>query len=257
VRRLRIGDRLMRVRDEGESRRAPLVCVHGAGGSSVTFMDTVRRLAPRRRVVALDLPGHGQSDRWHPPDDVSVAMYRDAVGTVCANLKIERAVLVGHSMGGQVALACAAAWPERVAGVVIVASGAKLPVAARVFDVLERDYAHAPEWLARVSFSPQTPRELVERWTGLLLTAEQEIAIADFRAVDRFDGAPLAGKVRAPALVVGGEDDLMTPPALAHELARAIPGARAVVLPRAGHWPLLEQPDAFFAELDGFLVGAG
>jgi pimeloyl-ACP methyl ester carboxylesterase len=257
VRRLRIGDRSMRVRDEGEGRRAPLVCIHGAGGSSVTFMDTVRRFAAGRRVVAIDLPGHGQSDAWHPPEEVSIAMYRDAVGTVCANLEIERAILVGHSMGGQIAIACAAAWPERVAGVAVLCSGAKLPVAPRVFEIFERDFAHAPEWLARVSFSPATPRELVERWTGLLLTCEQPIAIADFRAVERFDATPLAPNVRAPALVLGGEDDLLAPPKLTHALAALIPGARAQVIARAGHQAHLERPDAYFSELEGFLVGAG
>src|SRR5215475_27268 len=122
MRRLRVGDppnqKSLRVRDEGESSKTALVCVHGAGSSSVVFMDVVRRLSPSRRVVAPDLPGHGQSDRWHPPADVSIDMYRDAVGTVCALSKIERAILVGHSMGGQIAIAAAAAWPERVAGLV-------------------------------------------------------------------------------------------------------------------------------------------
>jgi 3-oxoadipate enol-lactonase len=104
-----------------------------------------------------------------------------------------------------------------------------------------------------VGWSPSTPRETVERWRGILLTADQEITRADFRAVDRFDGRPLAAKVRAPTLVVGGADDLLTPPALTHELAAAIPGARAVILREAGHFVLQEQLDALFAELDGFL----
>src|SRR5258706_8390447 len=150
MRRLRAGDRVVRVRDEGESKKPPVVLVHGAGGSSVVWMDAVRRLQHRRRVIAPDLPGHGQSDRWHAVDDVSIAMYRDAIGTVCALLQVERAVLVGHSMGGMIALAAASAWPERVAGVVLIASGARIPVARRGFEVLERDFARAGEWLGRV-----------------------------------------------------------------------------------------------------------
>ena len=90
MRRLKIGDRLMRLRDEGESRKPPLVFVHGAGGSSVLWMDQVRRYQDRRRVIAPDLPGHGQSDRWHPPEEVSIAMYRDAIGTICSTLKIDK-----------------------------------------------------------------------------------------------------------------------------------------------------------------------
>ena len=254
MRRLRVGDRNLRVRDEGESKRPPLVCVHGAGSSSVVFMEVVRRLSPRRRVVAPDLPGHGQSDRWHAPDDVSIAMYRDAVGTVCAQLKIERAILLGHSMGALVALDAAAAWPERVAGLVLVNGGVRLPVAPELFGKLTGDFTRFGKWLARVVWSPSTPRDVIERWGTIAFTADQEITLADFRAVERYDGAPRAPQVRAPTLVLGGEDDLMTPPRLTRELAAAVPGARAVVVPEAAHMLAQEQPERFFAELESFLI---
>jgi pimeloyl-ACP methyl ester carboxylesterase len=260
MRRLRIGtppnDKVMRIRDEGESKRPPLVCVHGAGSSSVIWMDLVRRLSPLRRIVAPDLPGHGQSARWHPPDDVSIDMYRDAIGTVCAALKIERAILMGHSMGSLVCIAAAAAWPERVAGLVLVNGGARIPVAPEVLVKLTGDYARFGKWLSRVAWSPATPLDVVERWGGIALTAEQEISLADFRAVERFDATPLCAKVRAPTLVLGGEDDLMTPPALTRQLAAAIPGARAVVVPQAGHMLAQERPELFFAELEAFLITA-
>jgi pimeloyl-ACP methyl ester carboxylesterase len=257
VRRLKIGDRLMRLRDEGESRRLPLVFVHGAGGSSVLWMDQVRRLQDRRRVIAPDLPGHGQSDRWHPPEEVSIAMYRDAIGTICSTLKIDKVVLIGHSMGGQVALACAAAWPERVSGLVLVGTGARIPVAPKVFTVLKDDFAHAGEWLQRVAWSPATPREVVEKWQGLVFNAEQEIAIADFRAVERFDGEPLGAKVRCPTLVLVGADDLLTPPSLTKLLTAQIRGAEQRILPQAGHMLTLEQPEAFHRSLDEFLLQVG
>lgn len=254
MRRLKVGDRLLRVRDEGEGKRTPLVCIHGAGGSSVVWMDLVRRYAPRRRVVAIDLPAHGQSDPWHPLQEVSVAMYRDAVGTACQLLGIERAILVGHSLGGLVALDCAAAWPERVSGLVMVASGARLPVAPRVFELLEKDPAGFSAWLTRLGWSPTTPRERVEKWAGLTLTAEPEVVAADFRAVTRFDGRALAPRVRSPALVLAGGDDLLAPPALADELAALLPVAEQVLLPRAGHFLHLEQPEESDAALDRFLA---
>jgi pimeloyl-ACP methyl ester carboxylesterase len=247
----------MRVRDEGEGKRPPLVCVHGAGSSSVVWMDVVRRLSPQRRVVAPDLPGHGQSDRWHPPDDVSIGMYRDAVGTVCAELKIERAILMGHSMGALIALDAAAAWPERVAGLVLVNGGARLPVAPEVFVKLTGDFTRFGKWLSRVVWSPSTPLDVVERWGAVAFTADQETTHADFRAVDRYDGTEACTRVRAPTLVLGGEDDLMTPPKLTYELALAgtgIRGARAVVVPEAGHMLPQERPERFFAELESFLV---
>ncbi len=254
MRRLRVGDRNLRVRDEGEGKRPPLVCVHGAGSSSVVWMEVVRRLSRTRRVLAPDLPGHGQSDRWNPPDDVTIAMYRDAVGTVCAQLAIERAVLVGHSMGALVALDAAAAWPERVAGLILVNGGARLPVAPEVFVKLTGDFPRFGKWLSRVVWSPATPLDVVDRWGSVAFTAAQEVTLADFRAVDRFDGTALGARVRAPTLALGGEDDLMTPPRLTRELAASIAGARAVVVPAAGHMLAQEQPEQFFAELESFLI---
>jgi pimeloyl-ACP methyl ester carboxylesterase len=252
VRRLRIGDRLLRIRDEGEGKKTPVVFIHGAGSSSVVWMDAVRRISPRRRVIAPDLPGHGQSDRWHPAPEVSIAMYADAVGTMCAHLKIPKIILAGHSMGGLVALHAAAAWPERVEALVLVGSGAKLTIAPKVYErVRGPDFN---EWLAKVSWSPETPRELVERWQGISVTAESEITEADFRACERFDGRKLLERVKTRTLILGGADDLMTPPKLSHELG-SIAGSRVCILPRAGHWMMLEQADAFFAELDPFLAG--
>lgn len=253
MRRLQLGglnDLVLRVRDEGDSPKTPVICIHGAGASSVVWMDTVRRLAPRRRVVALDLPGHGQSDRWHHP---SVEMYRDAVGTVCAALGIAKAILVGHSLGGLIALSCAAAWPERVAGLLTVGAGLRLPVSERVFERL-RDYATFPAWLAGVAWSPATPKEIVERWSGLMVTAEADVTTADFRAAAAFDGRGLGKRVRCPTLVLGGGDDLLTPASLSCKLGDAILGATVEILPRAGHMLHLEHPDAFHAHLDNFLA---
>jgi len=79
--------------------------------SGVVWTDAVRKIAPSRRVLAPDLPGHGQSDPWH---EQSIDLYRDAVGTMCAHLKVPKIVVVGHSMGGTVAGYYAGAYPERV-----------------------------------------------------------------------------------------------------------------------------------------------
>jgi pimeloyl-ACP methyl ester carboxylesterase len=263
MRRLRIGDppnqRSLRVRDEGEStssKRPALVCVHGVGSSSVIFMDVVRRLSPQRRVVAPDLPGHGQSDPWDPAPEVSIEMYRDAVGTVCAQLQLERAVLLGHSMGALVALAAAAAWPERVAGLVLINAGAHIKVAPEVFTHVRSDFARFGKWFSRLVWSPATPIDVIERWGAVALTADQTTTEADFAAVARFDGTPLLAKIKTPTLVLSGADDLSTPPKLGQALAAGIAGARSIVVPEAGHMLIQEQPETFYAELETFLIAS-
>ncbi|HEX2571574.1 MAG TPA: alpha/beta fold hydrolase [Polyangia bacterium] len=252
MRRLLIGDRKVRVRDEGEHpRRPPVLLVHGAGSSSVVWMNAVKRIAPRRRAVAPDLPGHGQSDPWH---DVSIDLYRDAVGTIAANLGLQRVVLVGHSMGGAVALRVALAWPERVAALVLVCTAARLPAPVELLAALERDPLHMSEWMARLSFAPATPRELVERWQAVAWTAPPETLLADLRAAGGFNVSGDLSRLRMPALVVGGMDDLLTPPALSKDLADGLPNARLLLVPQAGHMAHLEQPDRFHAALDPFLA---
>jgi 3-oxoadipate enol-lactonase len=256
MRRLMIGDRKVRVRDEGEHpRRPPVLLVHGAGSSSVVWMDAVKRLAPRRRVVAPDLPGHGQSDPWHDVGrDPSIDLYRDAVGTVAAHLRLERVVLVGHSLGGAIALRTALAWPERVAALVLVCTAARMPAPLELIAALERDPLHMAEWMARLSFAPATPRELVERWQAVAWTAPPETLLADLRAAGGFNVSGELSRLRMPALVVGGMDDLLTPPALSKDLAEGLPNARLVLMPQAGHMAFLEQPDRFHAALDPFLA---
>src|SRR5205814_10105081 len=141
--------------------------------ASMMWLDRMRRRSPRRRAVAPDRRGNGRSQPWQPPADIYIDMYRDAIGTVCAQLTIERAVLVGHSMGTLVCLAAAAAWPERVAGLVLVCGGARIPVAPQVLLALTDDYARFGKWMMRSAWSPATPLDVVERWGALVLTAAQ------------------------------------------------------------------------------------
>lgn len=275
MRRLRIGDKLLRVRDEPEPPPAPgrgpapLVLIHGAGASSVVWMDLVRRLTPARRVIAPDLPGHGQSEPWHDPP--SLGGYRDAVGTVCKHLGVQRVVLGGHSMGGAIALLCALAWPERVAGLVLVNSAARLEISDEILALLERCLPGAdgdaqgtgpaqvpwvdrmPAELAELSFSPATHRDVRERWQAVLYAASRDTVLGDFRACRGFDVRAQLGDLRVPTLLLAGEDDLLVPPSLVRETAAAIPGARLGLLPQAGHLVHLERPEPFLEQLLPFL----
>ncbi len=252
MRRLLIGDKKVRVRDEGEGSRAPVVLVHGAAGSSVAWMDVVRRLAGGpRRVIAPDLPGHGQSDPWH---DVSIDLYRDAVGTICAQLGVKRAVIVGHSLGGAVALRLALGYPDKVAALVLVGTGARLDVDPALPRALEEDPARFGELYRRLAFSPATPVDVVDRWMAVAVQAAPEIAAADFRAADGFDVRDRLGELRLPTVVVAGEDDLLVSPRRARELAAGIAHARLVMVPHAGHFVAQERPEDFHAALAGLLA---
>jgi pimeloyl-ACP methyl ester carboxylesterase len=253
VRRIKVGALTLRVRDGGEVRgpgRTPVVLIHGAASSSLLWLDLLRRLWPERRALAPDLPGHGQSGRW--PEAPSVALYRDAVGAVCAHSGVPRAVLVGHSMGALVALACAAAWPDRVAGLILVGAATRLLASSDLRAAL--DAGRSAELLSQIAWSPATPRAVREQHGRALLSAAESTTRADFAALDGFDAAPLCPSLRTPTLVIAGEDDLLVPVTEARRLAAAISGAQWALLARAGHLIPVEQPDALAGEVRRWLA---
>ena len=284
MRRLRIGGKLLRVRDEPEPAPdpkrgpAPLLCVHGAGMSSVVFMDVVRRLPPTRRVIAPDLPGHGQSEPLAAglSGAERLAAYRDAIAAVGTSLGVQRAVLLGHSMGGAVALLSALMWPEKVAGLVLLNSAAALPVTEELLDLLHRTLPgpgidggqgsaaasetdespwvdRMPGELAELSFSPATAPQVRERWQAMLLAATRQTVLDDFAACKSFDVRERLGNLHVPTLLIGGADDLLVPPPQLAATAARIAGAELHIVPGTAHLTHVEQPDGFFALLSEFL----
>lgn len=261
----------LRLRDEPESgpppATAPLLCLHGAAMSSVVYMDLLRRLTPGLRVIAPDLPGHGQSrPALSQAADAAVPLsidgYRDVVLALMDRLALPRAILVGHSMGAAIALRLALFRPERVAGLVLLNGAARLRVSAEVLALLARELPAdpvpdaqdpeaaapatseaMPEALAALMFSPRTVSALRERWSAVLVGAPRSVAVADFRACDGFDVRAQLPGLRVPALIVSGEEDLMVPARLSDEVERLIPGAQRLRVPATGHLSHLEAPE--------------
>lgn len=225
-----------------------LVCLHGAGGSHTHWGYILAGLADRARVIVPDLPGHGRSE---PPPPGDMAAYGAwALGLLDA-LGIERAILAGHSMGAAIALEAAIAAPGRVAGLALVGAGARLRVAPAFIDGLTADPEATIARIVEVMY-PAPSAHLREA-----AAAEYRRAPATFRAgfltCDGWDARARLGGVRCPALVICGEEDAMTPPKLARELAGLLPGATLELLPGVGHVPLLEAPAATIGALGGWL----
>jgi pimeloyl-ACP methyl ester carboxylesterase len=209
-------------------------------------------LADAHTAVAIDLPGHGQSLGL---GFRGIADYTSFVVELATALGWDRFVVVGHSMGGAIALLIALHHADRLAGLVLVDTGARLRVnpillqAARGAAAAERAPAMDRSW----AYASGTPQSVVDALQGLTADTDPRVTYADWVADDTFDVMSRVADIRVPALVVCGAEDRLTPVKYHRFLAARISGCRLVVIERAGHWVFWEQPDAFTQAVRGFL----
>ena len=249
----------------GEGGDAPLVIAHGLLGAGRNWGALAKRLAKRRKVIVADLRGHGDSP-WS--DDVSYpAMAGDLAETIGAEAG-GRADVLGHSMGGKVAMTLALAQPSRLRKLIVA------DVAPVVYDHSHADTlaAMAALDLSRITRRADADRALRDSIPNAALRAfvAQNLAIEDGAARWRPDiaalAAGMAGLVGFPAhfahdsfagpalFLRGGASDYVTP-AMHGAIRARFPAARIETLEGAGHWLHAEQPEAFLAAVEAFLAG--
>ncbi|MDP7343213.1 MAG: alpha/beta hydrolase [Alphaproteobacteria bacterium] len=234
--------------------------VHGA-----SFDRTVWKLQARyfawhgSNVLAVDLPGHGRSTGT-PLE--SIEAMADWLTRVLDAAGVDKAALVGHSMGGQVALDCAGRHGARVRALALLGGALSIPVNSALLDPAKAD-DHLAFDLLNVWGYGRRAQLGVHRMPGLWMMkgglrimerAAKGLLFTDLNATNAYDGAAAAAAVACPTLVVIGEMDLMTPAKAGRALADTIAGATSVTLPGLGHIMLEEDPDATLDALRDFLL---
>lgn len=231
-------------------RKPPLLLMHGAGGTHMHWPASLRRL-PDWDVYALDLPGHGKSPG---AGHSTIAGYRDAVYGFCQALALERVVLAGHSMGGAIAQDFALHYPGRLAGLILVGAGARLKVAPAILDGLRADFAATAQMITGFVHGAGAAEQMKRLYLQRLLENDPEVVAGDFVACDQFDVRAELGRIQAPALVICGTADIMTPPRQSEFLAANLPRARLVLAPNVGHMIPLEASEELTAAVQQFLL---
>ena len=241
----------MAVECEGEGEA--VVCIHGLGGSSNTWTPLMGTLA-RHRVVRIDLPGSGRSQRAEGP--LSIARFVEAAARACERMGVVSAHWLGHSMGSIVCQHLAVQWPRLVRSLALFgplaepAPSARAGLRARA----ERARAGGLEGMHEIAL------QLVQGALSADTRERQPLAAAYVRdGLMRSDADAYARncealadaqaarleEVRAPVLLVTGDEDAVAPPQAMRALAARLTGARSVrsvVLPRCGHWTPIERP---------------
>lgn len=246
-----------RIRVDVSGTGVPCVLLHPFPLDRRYFADIARRIEGRARVLVPDLRGFGDSELG---GRFAIADLADDVAAVLDHLRIDRAVLVGLSMGGYVALAFAAKHPRRLLGLALsdTRAGADGPEARANRDKdIELVRTQGPAALVEKQLprllAPAAPQPLRDQ-VRLLGQQAPETLIAALQALrDRPDRGDELARITCPTLVLVGTEDVITPPSEAAALATAIPRAVLVELSGAGHLASLETPTPFAQAITGFL----
>ena len=255
------------------SGRPALVLLHGFAASTFSWREVIGPMSEWGTVVAFDRPGFGLTERplrWTGRSPYSPEAQADLTVGLMDALGIERAVLVGNSAGGTVALLTALTYPERVEALVLVSPavyvGGGTPGWLRPF-LNTPQMRHLGPLLARqiqdwgVDFarsawhdpSKLTP-EIWEGYTKPLRAENWDRALWEVTRASRpLDLEKRLGEVRVPVLVITGDDDRIVPTQQSVRLAGEIPGAQLVVIPECGHVPQEECPGPFLEAVEAFL----
>jgi len=239
----------------------PLVLLHGVGTDHRAFRPQSIRLARCLRVLAWDMPGYGCSEPISPLDWNSLA---DALARLLDKEKVERAHILGHSIGGMVAQTFAVRHPGRTRSLILSATS---PAFGRPDGDWQREFVR--QRLAPLE-TGKTMADLAEATVVSLVGPKAgrsarefaqacmgQVPVAAFAAAIRlivtFDGRPDLPRIACPTLVLAGERDTNAPAEMMEKMAGKIAGAKFVSLPGCGHLANLEDPDAFDATVLAFL----
>ena len=239
-----------------EPGRRTVAFVHGAGLDHSWWALQSRYFGYHGwNVLAFDLPAHGRSDG---PALASIDRMSRWVFDALEALRIQKASIVGHSMGSLIALQCAAREPARVEKIALVGTAYPMKVGEAFLDAARRNDTAAYDMETIWGHSAQVPL-MGNPNPGMWMYGDTLARLArlapgvlynDLKACNDFE---LSGEVRCPALFVLGRKDVMTPPRAAAELQKRLPGARTVLIGPSGHSLMAEAPDATLDALVEFL----
>jgi pimeloyl-ACP methyl ester carboxylesterase len=248
----------------------PVVLVHGLSGCWQNWLENIPHLARRHRVIALDLPGFGESEL--PNEEISIPGYGRFVDAFLGEIGVERGAIVGNSMGGFIAAETTLAHPSRVEKLVLVSAAGLVRVgnrqlyalerAARLFHPLTAAFLARREHLVR---RPGLRRRMLYGVVRFPERIEPELAyevangagkpgfLDALNAIMAYDFRDRLPAISAPTLIVWGRNDRIVPIEGAYEYEKLIPNARLEIFEETGHVPMLERPARFNQLVEEFL----
>jgi pimeloyl-ACP methyl ester carboxylesterase len=250
-------------RDTGSG--LPILFIHGHPFNQSMWEPQVAALSSKYRLITYDIRGYGASE-VPAVDATSLETMAADINALLDHLHIDKAVIAGLSMGGQIAMAFAEQYPQRLAGLVLAATfpQADTPEAATTRRATADRFINEgsalpggemlPKLLAHASIK-RDPALAVTVYTMIAHTPPAGAAAALRGRAQRKDYTPTLQHISVPTIVFGGTEDVYTNVETITSMQKAIPNSRLEIFEGIGHMPNLEAPDRFNAALENFLAG--
>ena len=267
--RIEVAGREMAYVDIGEGDESPVVFIHGLGGNWQSFLENIPRVAQERRAIATDLPGFGVSEM--PADRISMSSYGRWVQDLLEQIGVERAVVVGNSMGGFIAAEMAVSYAPLVERLLLVgpAGISSTQIHRRPLVTGARAVTGVATWAASQSHAIVSRPRLRHLAFSLVVRHPSRLRpdllheimagtgapgfVSALDALLFYDFSDRLPEIQCPTLLVWGAGDCLVPVEDADEYERLIPNAHKVVFDDTGHMPMAERPLEFNELLMRFL----
>jgi len=228
-----------------------LILLHGSGGDSSVWGAQIEGLGHRIKVIAPDLPGHGQSEG---PLFTSARDYAVWLNTFVQQVQINRFFLIGHSLGGAIAQEYARSFPQQVQGLILAGSGTQFIIAADYLETVKNNFPAAVHASCQAAYAAGNISLFYKRGYAMLSGNGEKALYNDLAACSAFDSTDWVSSIAVPGLVICGSDDKITLPESSKPLAQLIPDAQLKIVAGAGHMVMMEAATEFNKAVKTFIM---
>lgn len=230
----------------------PIIFIHGATANHEVWNRQIKFFAKKFKVITLDLPGHGKSENIRKK--VLIEDYSNHVARFVSGLRLDKFFVVGHSMGGAIAMDFTLKNMKHVKGLVLVSTGVKLKIPSSFMLSLRKNFEKTILTdLKSMIFSEKTDKKLAEKVVQESLKCPLKTCLNDFTACNNFDFSNMISRIRIPTLIVVGKDDILTSIKYSFFLHEKIKNSKLEIIDDAGHMVMIEKPEQFNKIVFSFL----